>query len=68
MIGYGPNVPALQKRMAAQIAAIFRGEAPGNVPIELPSTFEFALNQKVAKELGLTIPGTVLARADEVIE
>ena len=55
-------------RMAAQIAQIVRGAAPGDVAIELPTVFEFAINQKVAKSLGLTIPLGVLAQADEVIE
>ena len=68
MIGYGPSRPALRKRMAAQIAQIFRGAAPGEVAIELPTVFEFAINQKIAKSLGLTIPPLVLAQADEVIE
>ena len=68
MIGYGPSRPALRKRMAAQIAQIFRGAAPGDVAIELPTVFEFAINQKVAKTLGLAIPFGVLAQADEVIE
>ena len=68
MIGYGPSRPALRKRMAAQIAQIFRGDAPGEVAIELPSVFEFAINQKIARSLGLTIPPLLLAQADEVIE
>lgn len=68
MIGYGPNRRELRKRMAAQIAAIFRGEAPGNIAIELPVTFEYALNQKIVRALGLTIPFSVVASADEVIE
>ena len=68
MIGYGPSRPALRKRMAAQIAQIFRGAVPGEVAIELPTVFEFAINQKIAKSLGMTIPPLVLAQADEVIE
>ena len=68
MIGYGPSRPALRKRMAAQIAQIFRGAVPGEVAIELPTVFEFAINQKVAKSLRLTIPPLVLGQADEVIE
>lgn len=68
MLGYGPSRAALRKRMAAQIALIFRGTAPGDVAIELPVTFDFALNQKVAKELGIAVPFSVVAGADEVIE
>ena len=68
LIGYGPNRAALRKRMAHQIAAIFRGEAPGNVPIEQPTLFEFAVNLKIARSLDLSIPAGVLVRADEVID
>ena len=68
MIGYGPSRLELSKRRAAQVAQIFRGAAPGEVAIELPTVFEFAINQKIAKSLGLTIPPLVLAQADEVIE
>ncbi len=68
LIGYGPNRVALRKRMAAQVAQILRGTAPGDVAIELPTVFEFAFNQKIAKSLDLSIPAGVLLRADEVIE
>jgi putative tryptophan/tyrosine transport system substrate-binding protein len=68
MIGYGPSRAEMRTRMAHQIAAIFRGEAVGNVPIELPTLFEFAVNETVAKALGLAIPQGVLMRADLVIE
>ena len=62
LIGYGPNRAALRKRMAAQIAQIFRGAAPGDVAIEPPTVFELAVNQKIAKSLDLTIPLGVLAQ------
>ena len=68
LIGYGPNRTALRKRMAAQIAQIFGGAAPGDIAIERPTVFEFAVNQKIAKSLDLSIPPAVLAQADEVIE
>lgn len=68
LIGYGPSRTALRKRMADQIAKIFRGAAPGELPIEQPTVFEFAVNQKIAKLLDVSIPSAVLARADEVIE
>ena len=68
LIGYGPNRAALRKRMAAQIALIFRGTAAGDVAIELPTVFEFALNLSIAKSLDLTVPSSLLAAADEVIE
>ena len=68
LIGYGPSRIALRKRMADQIARIFRGAAPGDLPIEQPTVFEFAVNQKVAKSLDVNVPSAVLTRADEVIE
>jgi putative ABC transport system substrate-binding protein len=68
LIGYGPNRTALRKRMADQIAQIFRGVAPGDIPIEWPAAFEFALNLRIAKSLDLIVPSAVLTRADEVIE
>ena len=68
LIGYGPNRTALRKRMADQIAQIFRGVAPGDIPIERPTAFEFALNLRIAKSLDLIVPSGVQTRADEVIE
>jgi putative ABC transport system substrate-binding protein len=68
LIGYGPSRTALRKRMADQIANIFRGVAPGEIPIERPTVFEFTVNQKIAKLLDVSIPSAVLTRADEVIE
>ncbi len=68
LLGYSPSTAALRQRMADQVARILRGAAPGELPIERPSVFEFAVNLKIAKALGLTIPESLLARADEVIE
>jgi putative tryptophan/tyrosine transport system substrate-binding protein len=68
LLGYGPNIAELNGRNADYVARIFRGAAPGDLPIEQPTHFEFAVNLKTAKALGLTIPPTILARADEVIE
>jgi putative ABC transport system substrate-binding protein len=68
LIGYGPSRIALRKRMADQIAQIFRGVAPGDIPIERPTVFEFALNLTIAKSLDLIVPSALLTRADEVIE
>jgi putative ABC transport system substrate-binding protein len=68
LIGYGPSRTALRKRMAAQIAQIFRGVAPGDIPIERPTALELALNLGVARSLGLNIPAALLATAGEVIE
>jgi putative ABC transport system substrate-binding protein len=68
LIGYGPSRTALRKRMAEQIAKIFRGAVPGELPIEQPTVFEFALNLKIAKSLDLTVPPGLITRADETIE
>jgi putative ABC transport system substrate-binding protein len=68
LIGYGPNWVALWRRPADYVARILRGEKPGDLPIEQPTLFEFAVNLKTAKALGLTIPEASLLRADEVIE
>ena len=68
LIGYGPNFAALWRRPAEYVARILRGEKPGELPIEQPTLFEFAVNLKTAKALGLTIPEASLMRADEVIE
>ena len=68
LVGYGPNFAALWRRPADYVARILRGEKPGELPIEQPTLFEFAVNLKTAKALGLTIPEAALVRADEVIE
>jgi putative ABC transport system substrate-binding protein len=68
MIGYGPSRVALRKRMADQITRIFRGVAPGDIPIEQPTVLELALNLGVAKSLEVNIPVALLASAGEVIE
>jgi hypothetical protein len=68
LIGYGPNFAALWRRPADYVARILRGAKPGQLPIEQPTLFEFAVNLKTAKALGLTIPEVSLLRAEEVIE
>jgi putative tryptophan/tyrosine transport system substrate-binding protein len=68
LASYGPDRHALMSRVAAKIQAVLRGTRPGELPVELPTTFQFVLNQKTAASLGLRIPANLLARADEVIE
>ncbi len=65
---YGPNSLALIQRSASYVDRILKGAKPGELPIELPTTFELILNMKTARQLGLAIPQAVMARATEVIE
>jgi putative ABC transport system substrate-binding protein len=68
LLGYGPDNAEMNGRGATYVARIFRGDAPGELPIEQPTHFEFAVNLNTAKALGLSIPPVILARADDVIE
>jgi putative ABC transport system substrate-binding protein len=67
-MSYGPNVIELYRRAAVFVDKILKGTKPADIPIEQPTKFDFIVNLKTAKQIGLTIPPNVLARADRVIK
>jgi putative ABC transport system substrate-binding protein len=68
LMSYGPHYPDLLRRAATYVDKILRGVNPADLPVEQPTKFELVINIKTAKAIGLTIPQSILVRADQILE
>jgi putative ABC transport system substrate-binding protein len=68
LAAYGPRQVQLYRQLARQVAKVLRGVSPSDIPVEQPTQFELAINLRTAKAIGVTLPVSVLLRANQVIE